>query len=129
MIEKGKQFFPALRVGEFTDPRTALQSVGIAGHQADLCVAGLDDFPVGPVAYEAQIAGSESAARTVLVLARTENGTIEICYGYIDLIAATELDAMMLAAEGLVEHLPPDSVNEPVELRAFEVVPSRRLLQ
>jgi len=129
MNSTGKRFYPALQLGEFADGFQALQSVGITGHLAELCIAGMDDAPGEPAAYEAQFAGAASDVRTVLVLAPTERSTIALCYGYLDLVADTEIDAAMLAAQGIAEHLQPDVLGEPVELRVFELTSTRRPLQ
>lgn len=122
-------FFPSLHIGEFKDAHAALSSVGITGHIADFCVAGMDDDPGQPVAYEAQIDKSGSGLNTVLVLAPTERCTVDLCYGYLDLVAETEETAMMRAVKGIENNLAAGETDVPATLMVFKCVPVRRVLQ
>ncbi|CAB3797990.1 hypothetical protein [Pararobbsia alpina] len=65
----------------------------------------MNDDPGRPVAYEALIDEGASDLNTVLVLAPTDRGTVDLCYGYLDLVADTEEAALTRAAEGIESNL------------------------
>jgi hypothetical protein len=124
-----EQFFPALRLGEFPDAHSALSSVGISGHLADLMVAGMDEGASDHVAYEASIAGVEASARTVLVLASSDSGTIDLCYGYLDLAADSEEGAALLAAAAVADDVVSGDIQVIPEFAIFPATSPRRVLQ
>ncbi|CAL8474566.1 hypothetical protein [Caballeronia sp. S22] len=98
------QYFPALHLGDYPDPHTALASAGIFGLVADFCASGLDDHPDGVATYEASMTGSspEPGVKTAMVLMRLDGSQTRIGFGFMDLPAETEDLAITRALETLV---------------------------
>ena len=123
-------FYPALHLGDFEDAHSALNSVGVSGALADMCVAGLADNPGYPAAYRADMIDTdESATKTVIVLAPVGQSSIRLCFGFIDLLATSEAEALRLVRDTLKDDSRHSTVEPERPFYAFQWVAPRRVLQ
>lgn len=126
-----EKFFPAAHMGDFDDPHAALHSVGVTGHLADMVISGLDDTPGEVAAYMACLEDSEedSPSQPMLVIQPLERGRIGLYLGFLGLLADSRDEALILAAEGLIDAALAGEFKEPPVLNAFQWKAPRRILQ
>ena len=123
-------FYPALHLGDFEDAHSALHSVGVSGALADMCVAGLADNPGYPAAYRADmIDADEATTKTVIVLAPAGQSSIRLCFGFIDLLATSETEALRLIRDAHKNGSLHSTAEPEPHFYAFQWVAPRRVLQ
>ena len=119
MYSEGK-YFPALLLGEYADAYTAMQDLGINGQVADLCIFGLADRPEHPTIYEAELLVGETKTNIILVLYMTAAGPVRILFGYPELLAESEQEALLLATKALAAgKIPAGDFGEEPKFSAF----------
>ncbi|MGB8423168.1 hypothetical protein [Paraburkholderia sp.] len=123
------KFYPATPLGEFDDIHAALESVGVRGHYADVIVADMDGVPDAPSAYRCAVNGEDGADQSALVIVPLESGRTAIYLGFFGLLADSRDDALMLAAEALIDDALAGKFEEPPVINAFQWHAPRTVLQ
>lgn len=123
------KWYPATPLGEFDDIHSALKSVNVHGHYAELIAADMDNTIGVPSAYRCAVDGDDGAAQSALVIVPLVGGRTAIYLGFFGLLADSRIDALMLAAEALVDDALAGKFKEPPVLDAFQWQQPRRVLQ
>jgi hypothetical protein len=125
------KYYPALHMGDFDDLHVALRSVGVTGHAADLCIAGLCDSDGVPVAYMANLAGEDEnlPSQPMLVMLPLEDNRVGLYLGFFGLLADSRDAALMLGVEGVIDAAAAGEFEEPPTFDAFAWNTPRRVLQ
>ncbi|WP_322008276.1 hypothetical protein [Paraburkholderia tropica] len=116
-----EKFYPAVHMGNFDTPHSALHSVGVTGQIAELFITDMD-YAIGePVAYQVSIKGEEESAaiQPMLVLLPLEHNRVGLYLGFFGLLADSRDAAIMLAAHGIVEVALSGGFDTPPTLDAF----------
>lgn len=115
------KYYPALHMGDFDDPHIALRSVGVTGHAADLCIAGMHGSAGEPAAYLANIEGEDenAASQPMLVMLPLECNRVGLYLGFFGLLADSREAALMLAIDGVVDATLAGEIVEPPSFDAF----------
>ncbi len=124
-----KLFYPAVQLGEFEDAYTALFSVGIVGQAAVAIASELCGDPDLTVTYRARVSDESSETNTVLVLAHTDRGTVNLCLGYLDLASCSREGAARTAVDAVLDNVLSGEISIVPTFYVFELAFPRRTLQ
>ncbi|QNB10898.1 hypothetical protein G5S35_04465 [Paraburkholderia tropica] len=125
------KFYPAVHMGNFDNPHSALHSVGVTGQGADLFIAGMDYALGEPVTQLVNIKGEEedAAIHPMLVLLPLEHNRVGLYLGFFGLLADSREAALMLAARGLIDVALSGGFETPPTLDAFPWTEPRSAMQ
>jgi hypothetical protein len=126
-----KQYYPAIFASSFESAQAALAKLGIAGTDADFCLAGVEIGRDRPVVFEivirdpgANLSGQPAAKSTVVLMER-EDGSIGLWFGMFNHLRSDPDEA--LAA--LVDELLISDPQDPPTVKIFEWSHPMRTLQ
>jgi hypothetical protein len=106
-------FYPAILMGQFEDGRSALESVGITGHIADMWLAGFSKATSAPIAYRTTLFDEYKSLTTVLVLDPRDRESVRLCCGFVNLASDTEQAALINLSAHLVDDVLAGEIDPP----------------